>query len=168
MPILRSRRNCNANSVALIININKMYCHLSRKRNSAKNILYENVKIIGLFFFPSSKWWFVNDFTKKLFKSDIASGGGRAEPIISEKKWWWRWRLAEEKVAFKTKIIWSERFNYPYFSALWPLEISTIISSATIETLNLNLFRWKPFFLKDSFSCLFCPVHLLKRHHFQT
>ena len=64
-----------------------MYYHLSRKRNSAKNILHENVKIIGLFFFSSCKWWFVNDSTKKLFKNDIAKGRGRAEPIISEKKW---------------------------------------------------------------------------------
>ena len=82
--ILWSRRDCNANSIALIINTNKMYYHLSRKRNSAKNILYENVKIIGLFFFPTCKWWFVNDFTK-LFKNDIARWGGREEPIISEK-----------------------------------------------------------------------------------
>ena len=63
-----------------------MYCHLSRKRNSAKNTLYENVKIIGLFFFPPCKGWFVNNSTKKLFKNEIARGGERAEPIISEKK----------------------------------------------------------------------------------
>lgn len=121
-----------------------MYYHLSRKRNSAKNILYENVKIIGLFFFPSCKWWFVNDFTEKLFKNDIARWGGREEPIISEKVdnggGGWRGR----RLLLRPKL-------FEVRGSITPVSLSC----DPIETLNLNLFSWKSFFLKDSFLACF-------------